>query len=115
MGVIGPDYTRPASESPVRNSGLVRIRYAQSIDTAGIRNYRVCMRTTLDLPDELIEQARIAVGFKSKTDTVVFALREVVRRQRIDELKSWMGKTRFEFDPTEIRKTDRQRARRRRS
>lgn len=73
------------------------------------------MRTTLDLPDELVEQARTAVGFKSKTDTVIFALREVVRRQRIDELKTLMGSVRFEFDPTEIRKKDRQRARRRRA
>ena len=69
------------------------------------------MRTTLDLPEELVEQARLAVGFKSKTDTVVFALREVVRRQRIDELKQLMGSIRFEFDPTDVRKKDRQRAR----
>ena len=53
------------------------------------------MRTTLDLPEELVEQARAAVGFKSKTDTVVFALREVVRRQRIDDLKNLMGRIRF--------------------
>jgi len=27
------------------------------------------MRTTLDLPIELLEEARLALGFKSKTDT----------------------------------------------
>ena len=43
------------------------------------------MRTTLDLPNELIEEARRSLGFVSKTDTVVFALKEVVRRSRIDE------------------------------
>jgi Arc/MetJ family transcription regulator len=69
------------------------------------------MRTTLDLPEELVEQARLAVGFKSKTDTVVFALREVVRRQRIEDLKQLMGTIRFEFDPTGVRKKDRQRTR----
>jgi len=68
------------------------------------------MRTTLDLPEELIEQARSAVGFKSKTDTVIFALREVVRRRRIDELKDLMTNVRFEFEPTEIRKMERRRA-----
>jgi Arc/MetJ family transcription regulator len=67
------------------------------------------MRTTLDLPEELVEEARSAVGFKSKTDTVVFALREVVRRQRIDELKALMRTIRFEFDPADIRRKDRQR------
>jgi hypothetical protein len=72
------------------------------------------MRTTLDLPQELVEQARAAVGFKSKTDTVIFALREVIRRQRIEELKSLMSTIRFEFDPTEPRTRERQQVRRRR-
>jgi Arc/MetJ family transcription regulator len=67
------------------------------------------MRTTLDLPEKLIEEARRAVGFKSKTDTVVFALREVARHKRIEELKALMGTIRFEFDPTDARKKDRQR------
>jgi len=73
------------------------------------------MRTTLDLPEELVEQARHAVGFKSKTDTVIFALREVVRRRRIDDLKALMSNIRFELDPTEIRKQERQRVRAKRS
>lgn len=73
------------------------------------------MRTTLDLPEELVEQARTAMGFKSKTDTVIFALREVVRRQRIDELKSLLGSIRFEFDPTDLRARDRRRVRGRRA
>lgn len=66
------------------------------------------MRTTLDLPEHLVEEARSAIGFKSKTDTVVFALREVVRRHRIDDLKRLMAHIRFEFDPTDIRKKERQ-------
>jgi Arc/MetJ family transcription regulator len=65
------------------------------------------MRTTLDLPPELIEHARDALGFKSKTDTVVFALREVVRRSRLDDLKALMGRVSFEFDPAELRDKDR--------
>ena len=73
------------------------------------------MRTTLDLPEELMEQARTAMGFKSKTDTVVFALRELVRRQRIDELKTLMGTIRFDFDPEAVRRKDRKRSQRARS
>jgi Arc/MetJ family transcription regulator len=67
------------------------------------------MRTTLDLPDSLVDSARATLGFKSKTDTVVFALREVIRRGRVDELKDLMGRVTFEFDPTELRKKDRRR------
>lgn len=65
------------------------------------------MRTTLNLPDALLDEARAALGFRSKTDTVVYALREVVRRSRADELKALLGKIQFEFDPTELRKKDR--------
>ena len=65
------------------------------------------MRTTLILPEVLLDEARAALGFRSKTDTVVYALREVVRRSRADELKSLIGKIQFEFDPTELRKKDR--------
>lgn len=65
------------------------------------------MRTTLDLPVGLVEEARDAIGFKSKTDTVVFALKEIVRRHRMDELKDYITKMEFEFDPTEIRKKER--------
>jgi hypothetical protein len=68
----------------------------------------IYMRTTLDLPNYLVDQARESLGFKSKTDTVVFALREVVRRGRVDDLKSLMGKVTFEFDPGEMRRKDRQ-------
>ena len=56
------------------------------------------MRTTLDLPEELVEQARNALGFKSKTDTVVLALREVVRRRRLDELKDLLGRVDLQID-----------------
>ena len=38
------------------------------------------MRTTSNLPADLVDEAaRSALGFKSKTDTVVLALRELVR------------------------------------
>ena len=67
------------------------------------------MRTTLDIPEGLIEEAREAIGFKSKTDTVTFALKEIIRRKRKDELKDFITKMEFEFDPTEIRKRDRTR------
>lgn len=56
------------------------------------------MRTTLDLPEELIEEARRLLGFKSKTDTVVLSLRELIRRRRIEQLKSLMGAVDLQID-----------------
>jgi Arc/MetJ family transcription regulator len=58
----------------------------------------ICMRTTLDLPGDLLEEARTALGFKSKTDTVVMALRDLVRRRRLDELKALMGRVQLQVD-----------------
>jgi len=65
------------------------------------------MRITLDLPEGLVEEARDSIGFRSKTDTVVFALRELIRRKQKDELKDYITKMKFDFDPTEIRRKDR--------
>jgi hypothetical protein len=70
------------------------------------------MRTTLDLPEGLVEEARDSIGFKSKTDTVVFALREVIRRKQKDELKDFITTMKFDSVPTEIRKKDRLRMQR---
>jgi hypothetical protein len=67
------------------------------------------MRTTLDLPVGLVDEARGAIGFKSKTDTVVFALKEIVRRSRTEDLKALITRMNFEFDPTLIRKKERAR------
>jgi Arc/MetJ family transcription regulator len=56
------------------------------------------MRTTLDIPEDLIEEARALLGFKSKTDTVILSLQELIRHKRIEELKSLLGKVKLEID-----------------
>jgi Arc/MetJ family transcription regulator len=56
------------------------------------------MRTTLDIPEDLLEEARSALGFKSKTDTVIVALRELVRRRRLDEIKELYGRLNVEVN-----------------
>jgi len=56
------------------------------------------MRTTLDIPAELMDEARRVLGFKSKTDAVVLSLQEMVRHRRIEELKSLMGKVQLDID-----------------
>ena len=67
------------------------------------------MRTTLDLPEPLIEEARRALGFKSKTDTVILALQELVRRRRVEQLKELMGNVRLEIDLAKSRRRPRNR------
>ncbi len=62
------------------------------------------MRTTIDLPEDLIEEARRLLGFKSKTDTVILSLRELIRRKRIEELKDLMGAVELEIDVPKSRR-----------
>ncbi|MBI3182435.1 MAG: type II toxin-antitoxin system VapB family antitoxin [Myxococcales bacterium] len=56
------------------------------------------MRTTLDIPEELLAEAQALLNYKSKTDTVIAALREFVRRRRIDELKALAGHVELRVD-----------------
>ncbi len=62
------------------------------------------MRTTLDIPEPLLEEARRLLGFKSKSDTVVFSLRELIRRKRIEELKAMMSAVKLEIDIPDSRR-----------
>lgn len=56
------------------------------------------MRTTLDLPEELIAAAMKELQFKSKTDTVIHALREFLRARAREELKGLAGRVELEVD-----------------
>jgi hypothetical protein len=62
------------------------------------------MRTTLDLPETLLEEARVALGVGSKTEAIILALRNVVRRKRIDDLKSLLGRIQLDVDLQESRR-----------
>jgi hypothetical protein len=68
------------------------------------------MRTTLNIPASLLEEARSLLGFKSKTDTVILALQELIRRRRIEELKSLFGSIELEIDRDESRRRPRRHA-----
>ena len=56
------------------------------------------MRTTLDLPEELLAEAQDLLGFKSKTDTIIVSLQELIRRRRIEELKKLSGALDLKID-----------------
>jgi Arc/MetJ family transcription regulator len=61
------------------------------------------MRTTLILPDGLVDAARVAAGLSSKTETVVYALREVIRRKQLEELKGMFGRVNVRLDLDKVR------------
>ena len=62
------------------------------------------MRTTLDIPEELIDEAVKLLQFKSKTDAVVYSLKELIRRARINELRGLAGKLSVKVDLNKSRR-----------
>ena len=80
--------------------------YAKELAATGGRGRRVRTEgrrkrgegTALDIPEDVMEEAKRALGFKSKTDVVIAALRELVRRRRIDELEELPGEIEIEVD-----------------
>ena len=74
------------------------------LTSQSIHNTIHLMRTTLDIPEDLIEEARDLLGYKSKTDTVIFSLRELVRRNRIEQLKQLMGHVDLNLDLSKSRR-----------
>ncbi|MBI5490082.1 MAG: type II toxin-antitoxin system VapB family antitoxin [Deltaproteobacteria bacterium] len=66
---------------------------------------RVC--TTLDIPDELMEEAQRLLGFKSKIHTVLVSLRESVRRHRVKEMMGLLGAIELDVDVPRSRRRPR--------
>ena len=61
------------------------------------------MRTTLDLPEELLNEAMKAVHAKTKTKVIITALEELIRKSKISELKQYKGKIDLNIDLDTIR------------
>ncbi|HLG19313.1 MAG TPA: type II toxin-antitoxin system VapB family antitoxin [Bdellovibrionota bacterium] len=53
------------------------------------------MRTTLDIPQDLLEEARRISRLKSKTDIVIHSLQEFIRKNKIERLIALRGKLRL--------------------
>lgn len=56
------------------------------------------MRTTLDLPEELLRKAMEATEIKTKTKVIITALEELIRKSRIAGLKQFKGKVELDID-----------------
>ncbi len=61
------------------------------------------MRTTLDLPIDLLEEAMKATHIKTKTKVIIIALEELIRKSKISELKEFKGKGDLDIDLDTIR------------
>ena len=56
------------------------------------------MRTTLDLPEDLLKEAMQVTNIRTKTKVITLALEELVRRSKISALKQYKGKVDLNID-----------------
>jgi len=61
------------------------------------------MRTTLDLPEDLINEAMKVSQINTKTKVIITALEEFVRKSKISELKNFKGKVDLDIDMNAVR------------
>ena len=61
------------------------------------------MRTTIDLPNKLVNDALSLSNVKTKKAVITIALEDFVRKQKIHEIKQFKGKI-FNLDLDALRK-----------
>jgi hypothetical protein len=61
------------------------------------------MRTTLELPDTLVNEAMSLTKISSKTDLIKFALENVIQQQKIKDLTNYFGKINLDIDINKLR------------
>jgi Arc/MetJ family transcription regulator len=61
------------------------------------------MRTTLDLPEELLAQAMKVSNIETKTQVIITALEELIRKSRIAGLKEYKGKVVLDIEIDRLR------------
>jgi len=61
------------------------------------------MRTTLDLPEELLHKAMSVSHIKTKTQVITLALQELIRKSEIAELKEFKGRIDLDIDLDTLR------------
>ncbi len=61
------------------------------------------MRTTLDLPEQLLHEAMQVTKTKTKTQVLIKALEEMIQKAKIADLKKFKGKIDLEMDLDALR------------
>ena len=64
----------------------------------------MCMRTNIEIDDEVLREAQRLLGTRTKRETVDMALRELVARHRRIGVLNLRGRVRWEGDLEESRR-----------
>jgi len=66
------------------------------------------MRTTVDLPEDLLEEARRATDSKTMRETLILALEELVKKSKRERLLELAGKIDLNLDLSRSRSRGRE-------
>ena len=61
------------------------------------------MRTTLDLPEDLLNEAMKATRIPTKTRVIITAMEDLIRKSKISGLKKYKGRIDLDIDMNTIR------------
>lgn len=61
------------------------------------------MRTTLNLPEEIINEGLKVTHIKTKTELIVTAVKELIRKHKILSIKEFRGKIDLDIDIDTLR------------
>ena len=62
------------------------------------------MRTTVDIPEEIMKEALRTSQVKTKTMVIVLGLKELINRHKLDQLRALRGKVKLAVDLGKSRK-----------
>jgi Arc/MetJ family transcription regulator len=61
------------------------------------------MRTTVNIADDLISEAMLLTNIKTKSILFQTALKNMIQREKIKDLKNYFGKINLEIDINQLR------------
>lgn len=64
---------------------------------------RRTMRTTVNISDDLISEAMLLTNIKTKSILFQTALKNMIQREKIKDLKNYFGKIDLEIDINQLR------------
>lgn len=83
----------------------MQARYARIIKSLTVHimccysmHKEIIMRTTLDLPEALIDEAMALTHIQTKTDLIKAALQNLIQKEKIKDLKRYFGKVDLDID-----------------
>jgi Arc/MetJ family transcription regulator len=62
------------------------------------------MRTTIDIPENLVNEAMKLTNIHTKTDVIKEALQNLIQREKVKKLKKFAGKVNLDIDMNNMRK-----------